>query len=223
MLAALLRPPPTLADLFASLGGVPIDRIWTPPLPGSATEFDMVRKVEAADKRLVELIDGTLVEKASSQQKSRLICHLMAQVCDYCHEYDLGAVCGPDCPVRMCCGNVRLPEGCVFPFSAYPDFTIPDENVASLAPRLAVEVTIDTNTVAEVAKKLGELFASGTTLAWVLDLDTRTTEVYTTATDFTPLDTGDTLDGGDILPGFVCPLGDLFEEASRRSARKKAP
>lgn len=223
MTAELLRPPPTLADLVAGLGGVPIDRIWTSPLPGLATESDMVRNVESADKRLVELVDGTLVEKALSQPKSRLIGHLMAKVSEYCHEYDIGAVCGPNCPVRMSCGNVRLPDGCFFPFSAYPDSTIPDENVASLAPRLAIEVTIDTNTVAELAKKLAELFASGTTLAWVLDLDSRTTRVYTTATNFTALDATDTLDGGEILPGFRCPLGDLFEVASRRSARKKAP
>ena len=183
----------------------------------------MVRNVESADKRPVELVNGTLVEKSSSQLKSRLICHLIAGVCGYCKEYDIGAVCGPNRPVRTSCGNVRLPDACVFPFSAYPDFTIPDENVASLAPRLAIEVTIDTNTVSEIAKKLAELFASGITLAWVLDLESRIARVYTTATDFTALGVSDTLDGGEVLPGFRCPLGDLFEDASRRSARKKAP
>jgi Uma2 family endonuclease len=100
---------------------------------------------------------------------------------------------------------------------------MPREKVASVAPQLAVEILSESNTVAEIAKKLREYFASGTTLAWVIDLENRIARVHTMATNFTALDATDTLDGGEILPGFRCPLGNLFEEASRRSARKKAP
>ena len=50
------------AEWLASLGNVPMERIIFNPLPGTATETDLLRLIER-DKRLCELIDGTLVEK----------------------------------------------------------------------------------------------------------------------------------------------------------------
>jgi hypothetical protein len=44
------------------LGDVPLSRIIFDPWPGTATEEDLLLMVER-DKRLCELIDGTLVEK----------------------------------------------------------------------------------------------------------------------------------------------------------------
>ncbi|CAA9388406.1 MAG: hypothetical protein AVDCRST_MAG64-1045, partial [uncultured Phycisphaerae bacterium] len=50
------------AEWLAALGGVPLSRIIFDPWPGTATEADLLLFVER-DKRLCELIDGTLVEK----------------------------------------------------------------------------------------------------------------------------------------------------------------
>ena len=64
---APLAPPvvvPTLADLLRELGDVPPERVFWDPLPGTATVADVIRFVDGDDKRLVELVDGTLVEKA---------------------------------------------------------------------------------------------------------------------------------------------------------------
>lgn len=52
----------TVADMLAQLGGVPPERIRLVPLPGTATEQDVI-DVEARTDRLCELIDGVLVEK----------------------------------------------------------------------------------------------------------------------------------------------------------------
>ena len=62
-----------------------------------------------------------------------------------------------------------------------------------------------------IARKLGEYFASGTRLAWIVDPKTRTVRVHTSPTESTRLD-ADTgvLDGGDVLPGFRLPVADLF-------------
>ena len=59
------RPPRHFAngeEWLASLGGVPLSRVIFDSWPGTATEADLLRFVER-DKRLCELIDGTLVEK----------------------------------------------------------------------------------------------------------------------------------------------------------------
>src|SRR5688500_6637449 len=64
------HPPPPAAPRFRSaeewwdsLGRVPLHRIVFDPLPGTATEADVLRLDDHED-RLCELIDGTLVEKA---------------------------------------------------------------------------------------------------------------------------------------------------------------
>ena len=59
------RPPRQFnnaAEWLAELGDIPPDRIVFDPWPGTATEGDLLRLAER-DKRLCELIDGTLVEK----------------------------------------------------------------------------------------------------------------------------------------------------------------
>ncbi len=223
MTATLSEPVVTLADLVAGLGDVPLERIWMTPRPGTATEADVVRIVESADKRLVELVDGTLVEKLVGQRESRVTGELIYHLIGYTKRHDIGWVSIPDGMTRMSGGNVRLPDAAFYPFSMFPNDTAPDEKVASVSPALAVEVLSESNTVAEIAKKLAEFFASGTTLAWVIDPDKRTAKVHTSASDFTTLDATGTLDGAEVLPGFRCALADLFAAGEHRSARKKAP
>jgi hypothetical protein len=61
MALATIAPPTikTLADLRKRLGGIPLERIWFHPAPGTATEKDVV-EVEERENRLCELVDGTL-------------------------------------------------------------------------------------------------------------------------------------------------------------------
>ncbi len=65
-------------------------------------------------------------------------------------------------------------------------------------------------------RKLHEYFDAGTQLVWYFDHRKRTVKVYTSPDQFTLLDESQTLDGGDVLPGLVIPLRELFERASRR-------
>ena len=67
------------------------------------------------------------------------------------------------------------------------------------------------NTKAEIARKLTEYFAAGTRLAWVVDPKTETVRVHRTPREFVVLRVGDTLDGGDVIPGLLIPVKDLFD------------
>ena len=224
MTATMTAPFATFADVIAGLGDVPLWRVAAWPAPGTATEADVIRHVEAVDRWLVELVDGTLVEKGMGWKRARLAIWLGGRLDRYCEEHDIGWVTAPDTMARMQGGNVRIPDVSVFPFTMFPDGTIPDEKVASVSPQLAVEILSDSNTLAEIAKKLREYFASGTTLAWVIDPEKRAAKVYTSATKFTTLDDAGALDGQGILPGFLCPLTDLFAAGDHLSpTRKKAP
>ena len=52
----------TAVDLVERFGAIPLNRVRQEPVPGSATEQDVIEIREHED-RLYELVDGTLVEK----------------------------------------------------------------------------------------------------------------------------------------------------------------
>lgn len=52
----------TLANLLERFGPLPVLRIRYDPLPGTATEEDVIA-LERQDNRLFELVDGVLMEK----------------------------------------------------------------------------------------------------------------------------------------------------------------
>jgi hypothetical protein len=52
----------TIADLLDRLGDIPLNRIRFHPAPGTATELD-VEIASKEGKRMVELVEATLVEK----------------------------------------------------------------------------------------------------------------------------------------------------------------
>jgi Uma2 family endonuclease len=78
------------------------------------------------------------------------------------------------------------------------------------APDLAVEVVSPGDTVFEVDEKVQEWLEAGTAQVWVINPRRRTVSVYRAPTDVTILSDQDTLDGGVMLPGFRCPVRDLF-------------
>src|SRR3954449_8787620 len=65
---------PNFAEWWHSTGDVPLERIVIDPPPGTATELDLLRLVEG--DRLVELIDGTLVEKPVGSEESLIAVNL---------------------------------------------------------------------------------------------------------------------------------------------------
>ena len=61
----------SVADLLHHLGDVPAGRVRLEPVPGTATEHDVVT-VHDRENRLCELVDGVLVEKVMGFDESRL-------------------------------------------------------------------------------------------------------------------------------------------------------
>jgi Uma2 family endonuclease len=84
--------------------------------------------------------------------------------------------------------------------------------VAHFTPDLAVEVISDSNTKAEIDRKIGEYFRSGSKLVWVFDPNKDATEVYTSAEDVVRLAPTHVLSGDPVLPGFRLSLAELFAD-----------
>ncbi len=211
----------SFAELHARLGYVPLNRICMNPAPGTATEADLVRFLEAANKRLYELIDRTLVEKAVGMRESIIGLKLGRHILDHVEAHDLGLIAGADGPYRLSAGLVRLPDVSFIRWQDVPNELLPDEAFSSLTASLVVEVLSSSNTAAEIARKRDQFFAHGCKKFWVVDPETQTVEVFTSITRVKSLSSTDTLDGGKILPGFSMPVADLFTLVRRRPGKKK--
>lgn len=215
------RKPETLADLLASLGGIAPERVLLQPAPGTATEDDLIRLLDGDDKRLCELIDGVLVEKANGFREgvlAAILTHLLWMYLDNCK---LGVVAGADGPIRLRIGLVRLPDVCFVSWKRLGGPELPPDAVSRVIPELAVEVLSESNTRAEIERKRGEYFAAGVLLVWIIDPETETADICTSPTRKKTIDKKGSLDGGRILPGFKLALKDLFARARRRERRGK--
>jgi Uma2 family endonuclease len=198
------------AEWIRALGDIPLERVIFDPWPGTATEEDLLKLVER-DKRLCELVDGTLVEKPAGLIEAAVATALAIELGYLVKRNDLGVVTGADSTLRMNSGRVRLPDLCFFSRAQLPGGVLPPEPVPSLAPDLAVEVLSDGNTAAEIEQKLREYFQSGTRLVWLIDPRTRTVAVHhASGAPARVLTVGDTLEGEQVVPGFTMPVADLF-------------
>jgi Uma2 family endonuclease len=203
------------AQWLHALGDVPLERVVFDPWPGTATEHDLLRMVEA-DDRLVELIDGTLVEKPVGHEESEIAARLIHYLLSWIIPRKLGSVTGEAGTHRMKRGRVRLPDVAFTAAERMTQLPKPRPAIPSIGPDLAVEVLSDGNTRAEIQQKLREYFESGTRLAWVIDPPTRTVAVYIGPTDKPEnvLRENEELSGGVVLPGFTLPVLDLFVDPS---------
>jgi len=78
------------------------------------------------------------------------------------------------------------------------------------APDLAVEVISPGDSYTEVEEKVEEYLQAGARAVWVVDPRRRTITVYRSLTDITILTENDTLEGGDLIPGFSCGVAEVF-------------
>lgn len=77
-------------------------------------------------------------------------------------------------------------------------------------PDLAVEIISPSDRPTPVMTKVFEYLEAGTPLVWVVDPEDQTVMVFDHLGSGRKLVPGDTLDGGDVLPGFSVPVEHLF-------------
>jgi Uma2 family endonuclease len=206
----------TLADLLEQLGGIAPERVRFRPAPGTATEEDVLAIRNSPERRLCELVDGVLVEKAMGFRESYLGGILTAILWPFVRQRNLGLVTGASGMMRLTAGLVRIPDAAFISWSRLPNRRVPTEPLPDVAPDLAVEVLSVGNTAREMARKRQECFAAGVQVVWEVDANTRTVEVFTAPDQSTVLHEAQTLDGGTVLPGFTLPLQELFAELDQQ-------
>lgn len=221
MVVKSLTTPGYFAELYERLGRVPMERIRMDPPPGMATEADVIRIIDSEEKRICELVDGTLVEKTVGNRESMLTMEIGHRIKLFLKEDSRDIVLGADGGILMLKGNVRFPDVSYFPMDSFPDGEVETGSIWYTFPALAVEVLSPSNTAGEISRKISELFQGGTKLIWVIDPDLRAADVYSSPEKFKHLSVKDALPGGSALPGFSLPLSKLFPPHAKKKGRTR--
>jgi Uma2 family endonuclease len=212
-MTATLSPPETIAELLDRLGGISPDRVRWRPLPGTAVEEDVERfKYQHGRKHLLELVEGTLVEKVMGQYESQLAIILAIEIGVYLKSRPAGILLGADAGHRLEFGLVRMPNVAFISKERLAELQ-GRPAVVPFAPDLAVEVVSSGNTDAEVNRKLREYFDAGVRRVWYVYPERQEVLVYRGADDVRKLTTNDSLDGEDVLPGFTLSIREWFSRA----------
>ncbi len=78
------------------------------------------------------------------------------------------------------------------------------------APDLAVEINSPDDTESKVKEKVREWLEAGASMVWIVSPKLKTVTVYRSLTDTVRLTEQDTLDGGEVVPGFQIPVAEIF-------------
>ena len=105
--------------------------------------------------------------------------------------------------------TVRAPDIAFIKADRLPSSGIP-ETFWDGAPDLAVEVLSPSDSKSEVEEQVTDWLSAGTSLVWVVDPKNCVVRVHRPQSEVRTLSESDVLDGEDVVPGFRCPIVDLF-------------
>ena len=173
------------------------------------TADELLRLPRGMGKRY-ELIRGVLIEKMpTGDPHGDSVTRATIMIGNYAEDNDYGVVRTGEPGYRLERGpdTVRAPDVAWMAPGRIPEGT---QGYPELAPDLAVEVNSPSNSNPEMAAKAQMWLCYGSRIALVLDPDTVTVRIYRPNTEPVNLGEDDTLDLGDLLPGFSVEVWRLF-------------
>lgn len=157
-----------------------------------------------------ELVDGELVEVSPNAGNSGWISgRLFSRIERFVDAHQLGWAFPPETGFILFNdrATVRSPDGA---FIRGDRLAGPSASFVPVAPDLAVEVLSPTDRRSEARAKVTMYLQAGVELVWLVDPANSTITVFRADGSHEVLRIGDSLDGGDVLPGFSIPVSDLF-------------
>ena len=177
------------------------------------TADDLMRmSAIASDSRHLELVKGELIERApAGGRHGRVSSHIDYRLRMFVEQNDLGEVFAAETGFIL----ERNPDTVLAPDAAFVakgrlPAGDPPVGFPELVPDLVVEVVSPGNTAAEMQAKVEQWLQAGARMVWVFYPDTRSAAVYRGLHDAQILTERDELPGDPVLPGFSCPVRDLF-------------
>jgi Uma2 family endonuclease len=170
-------------------------------------EFErFVMQPENADRRF-EYIEGEIVEVVTDSFCSLVALRIGGRIMTYVEDHDLGYVLGADGGYQV--GDDRYMPDVGF-ISKQRQPQTPHGPFIPNNPDLAVEVISPTDKPKDVRTKTANYVATGT-VVWLVDPDVQEIEVHIPGRLVKTYHVDETLEGGDVLPGFKLILRDIFK------------
>ncbi len=162
-----------------------------------------------------ELLDGVLHTMSPAGFNHGAHCSTIGMfLALFVRQHRLGVVLGAETGyiLRRDPDTVRAPDASFVSTATLNRVGRPTRGFFVGAPDLAVEVLSPDDRPAYVDEKTRDWFAAGTQAVWNIDPRQKTISVYRAPDDFLVLNAADTLDGSAVLPGFLCPVKDIFDQ-----------
>jgi Uma2 family endonuclease len=159
-----------------------------------------------------ELVDGEPIELSPAAGRSGWISgNLFALLASHVRQSQLGWAFPPETGFILFDDRqtVRSPDAAVV---LGDRLAAPPDNFVPLAPDLAVEVLSPSDRMADALAKIAMYLDAGVQLVWLVDPASQSVTIFRPDAIPTRLGVGDTLDGGDVLPGFSVPVAEIFAE-----------
>ena len=183
-------------------------------IPVTADNFMEVANLPEFADQNIELVEGEIVTMpVTNRDHSETLGLLALLVGNYVRQRRLGSFYVGDAGVileRNVSGRDTV-RGLDFAFISQDrrQQLGSDTSLLDIAPDLAIEIMSPSNTVYGMRQNVRQLLNAGTREVWVVHPDFREVDVHTNDGRITYGD-GDSISGGDILPGLELPVADIF-------------
>jgi Uma2 family endonuclease len=175
----------------------------------TVTEFEAFLAEPENSERRFELIDGEIVEKMPTEEHSIVAGNFYVPLRTYAKTHGGRALFEVRRRPEGDNYNDRLPD--VEYTSAERLLPVVKKGSVPQMPDLAVEIKSPTDSYIKLREKALYYLKNGTRLVWLVFPERQQIEIHRSDAPVQTLGIDDTLDGGDVLPGFTMPVKDAFE------------
>lgn len=164
------------------------------------------------DEKRHELVRGVLLTMAPAGGEHGYIAgRFFGAIRDYVERHRLGYVFAAETGFKLTQDpdTVRAPDVAYVAAGRFPEGRLPT-GFPELVPDLVVQIVSPSDTAAQVQEKVHDWLQAGTRMVLVAYPSTRSITVYRSLEQVRVLTEDDQLDGADVLPGFTCPVRQLF-------------
>ena len=159
-----------------------------------------------------ELVRGEVREMSPAGfEHGVIVAKLTLRLARHIEATALGVVCGAETGFKIASepDTVRAPDVAFVRHERLAQIGVTKKFFPG-APDLAVEVVSPGDRVEEVDEKVVDWLAAGARGVWIVNPKLRTVTCYRSLTEVTMLTENDELDGEEIVPGFRCPVAEIF-------------
>ena len=157
-----------------------------------------------------ELVDGELVDMDGALRHGIIAVECAWLLKTHVRAARLPLDVGTSTGFQMDIHTLRFPDVHVTSWARLAAYDEAAGGFPAFAPDVAIEVVSPSNSPRELARKTAEYFANGTRAVWIADPETRTVVICRPGQAERVYGVGDVLSGDPEIPGFACPVADIF-------------